>query len=257
MRHLLILGIFILSSCSTNQNSSEEYSKTQPDVSGMHHHIDELTKVFDAHGGYDQWTKMKSLYYVKGKEATITNLENRKIRLESPDQIIGFDGKDVWVQPDTVDASRARFYHNLYFYFYAMPFVVGDPGAYYEVMGQRIIQGKEYNQIKVSYGKGVGDAPDDNYMILSDPQTNKMEWLMYTVTYRSGEPSDDYHIIKYGDWSEFNGLFLPTSLEWFVFENDSVGSSRSKVIFEEINISEQYPDSSLFIRPEGSQIAPL
>jgi len=83
-----------------------------------------------------------------------------------------------------------------------------------------------------------------------------MKWLMYTVTYRSGEPSDKYSLIAYENWSDFNGLRLPTSLKWYRFENDSVGAERGEVVFEEIKISEESPASSLFEMPAGAQIAP-
>jgi len=252
LTYILLAGLLL--ACNTTPEKSE--SKKEVYVAPSHH-IDELTKIFEAHGGYEQWSKMKSLSYKKAEENTITNLQNRKIRLESSKQTIGFDGTKVWVAPDSVDASRARFYHNLYFYFYAMPFVVGDPGANYEKLPQKEIDGKNYEGIKVSYNDGVGDAPDDNYIIWVDPNTKEMEWLMYTVTYRSGEPSDRYSLIKYKDWQKFNGLLLPTSLQWYRYENDSVGAPRSEAFFTEISISEEAPKDSLFEMPDGAIIAPL
>ena len=137
-----------------------------------------------------------------------------------------------------------------------MPFVVGDPGAYYEVLGPRTLNGQAYNQVKVSYQENVGDAPDDNYIILSDPESNQMKWLMYTVTYRSGEPSERYSLIGYENWTEFNGVMLPTSLKWYQFNADTVGAERSEVFFVDIALSENSIDQSLFSKPKGSQIAP-
>ena len=222
------------------------------------HHSAALTKVFDAHGGYEQWSKMKSLSYLKGEESTITNLQNRKIRLESPKQTIGFDGQEVWVTPDSVETGRARFYHNLFFYFYAMPFVVGDPGAFYEDMEPMDLQGKTYGGVKISYGENIGDAPDDNYIIWYDQETGKMEWLMYTVTYRSGEPSDKFSLIKYDGWTEFNGLVLPATLQWFRYDGESVGEPLGEaIVFQNVEISTDAPDEDLFVMPAGAQIAPL
>ncbi len=216
-----------------------------------------LIKVFDAHGGYENWNKLRSLSYKKGNELTITNLKNRKILVASPDRTIGFDGKNVWIAPDTLDASGARFYHNLYFYFYAMPFVVGDPGAYYEALEPRTIQGKTYGGIKVSYNEGVGDAPDDNYIIWYDPKTFQMEWLMYTVTYRSGQPNDRYSLIKYEEWKTFEKVLLPQKLTWYHYQNDLVGDIRSEVFFKDINLSEEAPESALFEMPDDAMIAPI
>ena len=132
MKNLIYISAFtLLIACQPSQKDADQAQKEEQAYQAPSHHSATLTAVFDAHGGYEQWSKMKSLSYTKGDESTITNLQNRQIRLESPDQTIGFDGNDVWITPDSVDVSRARFYHNLYFYFYAMPFVVGDPGAFY------------------------------------------------------------------------------------------------------------------------------
>lgn len=243
----------------TNQeeHKQEQVSEQQPVYQTPDHHSPSLTKVFDAHGGYEKWSKMKSLAYTKGEEGTITNLHNRKIRLESPQQIIGFDGEQVWVLPDTVDASRARFYHNLYFYFYAMPFVVGDPGAYYESVDPMDLGGNIYEGIKVSYGSGVGDAPDDNYILWYDPETFQMEWLMYTVTYSSGEPNEEYRLIKYGDWQSVEGLMLPGSMQWYQYDGAQVGEPRGEAtLFTDVALTLNYPEESIFTVPEGAQIAP-
>lgn len=256
MKNLTYLAITILLvACQpdkkTEENQTEEAAYQAPD-----HHSASLTKVLDAHGGYEQWAKMKSLSYSKGNEFTITNLQNRKILVESPDQTIGFDGTDVWVTPDTVDASRARFYHNLFFYFYAMPFVIGDPGAFYEDVEPRELKGKTYSGIKISYGENIGDAPDDNYILWYNPETNEMQWLMYTVTYRSGEPTDSYNLIKYDVWEEVNGLVLPRTIQWHQFENDLVGEMRNEIVFDNIKITTEAPADSLFVMPDNAQIAP-
>ncbi|WP_420576467.1 DUF6503 family protein [Ekhidna sp.] len=257
MKNLTYLAIALLIVACQPAKRGEEKPNEEASYRAPDHHSASLTKVLDAHGGYEQWSKMKSLSYSKGNEFTITNLRNRKILVESPNQTIGFDGTDVWVSPDSMDASRARFYHNLFFYFYSMPFVVGDPGAFYEDVEPRELKGKTLNGIKISYGENVGDAPDDNYILWYDPETNKMEWLMYTVTYNSGEPSNSYNLIKYDRWGEVNGLLLPKAIQWHQFENDSVGEMRDEVLFENIEITQEPPADSLFVMPKDAQIAPM
>ncbi len=243
--------------CQSTSNAGKHEKPAQIEApQNTAHHIEALSKIFDAHGGYAQWDKMKSLSYRKKGESTIADLKNRKILLTSKEQTIGFDGNEVWMKPDTLDASRARFYHNLYFYFYAMPFVVGDLGAYYELLPQRELGGKIYNQLKISYQEGIGDSSNDNYIILSNSETNQMEWLMYTVTYTSGEPSDAYKLIRYGEWARFGDLLLPTAIQWYDEQKNSLVASGQPVVFETISISEEPPEQSIFERPEGAQIAP-
>ena len=160
--------------------------------------------------------------------------------------------------PDTVEVGNARFYHNLYFYFYAFPFVVGDPGVFYEDVEPKEILGTTYNGIKITYDEGVGDSPKDYYIIWYNPETYKMEWLMYTVTFRSGERNENYRLINYGDWAEFEGLLLPTSLQWYQYQDDVIGEKRgNKVVFENINISTEAPSEDIFAMPQGAQLAPM
>lgn len=249
-----IVVIVFLLGC---QSSPQERSQPVTQAAETGHHIESLTEVFDAHGGYQLWSTMKTLSYEKGEESTVTNLQDRRIRLESSEQTIGYDGENVWMVPDTADASRARFYHNLYFYFYAMPFVVGDPGAVYEDVEPLELDGKTYQGIKVSYGEGIGDSPDDNYIIWYDPDTKKMEWLMYTVTYTSGEPSEEYSLIKYEDWESVEGVLLPTTLQWYVYDGEVVGEKRGEpAVFSNIQLSTDAPSDELFEMPSGAQVAP-
>ncbi|MEL6535365.1 MAG: DUF6503 family protein [Bacteroidota bacterium] len=225
-----------------------------------------LEKVMQAHGGMDLWKSLGGLVFQKGEgegaEKHITNLWDRRIRIENANHTIGFDGTDVWVSPaDAEMRGSARFYHNLYFYFYAMPFVLGDPGIYYEVVEDLELMGKSYGGVKVSYAANVGDSPDDNYILYFDKATHQMEWLMYTVTYRSGEPSNKYSLIKYGDWQDVpaggaNSVRLPKSLTWYTYQDGVVGEARSTAEFPMVSVSAQPPVDERFVRPEDSRIDP-
>lgn len=243
---------------SCQEPSKQEQNKVELESANVSsdHHTEVISKVFDAHGGFSNWAAMKQLSYTKGGESTITNLQNRKIRLSSESQSIGFDGEKVWIAPDTLDASRTRFYHNLYFYFYAMPFVLGDPNIFYEEVPDRELDGKSYKGIKVTFGENVGDSPKDNYIVWYDPETYKMEWLMYTVTFNSGEPSEKYSLIKYSLWENVNNLLLPTVIQWYTFSDDVVGEIRNEVLFENIRLSVEAPADSLFSMPANAKIAP-
>ncbi len=246
MKKLLCL-MLVLGACQSKKEKAPAVPK---------HHSEEMVKVLEAHGGFDKWSAMKSLHYVLGEgETQLISLSDRKVLVKNEKRTIGFDGKDVWVLPDSVDAGGARFYHNLYFYFFAMPFVLGDPGITYEFQGSKVLLGKELNGVKVSFGSVVGDSPNDNYILWYDPATYKMEWLMYTSTYRSGKPSDRYNLIKYNDWQAFGGLLLPTKLQWYVYQEDRIGDVRGEALFSDIEISAELPDAMQFEVPSGAQIA--
>ncbi|WP_421871224.1 DUF6503 family protein [Marinoscillum sp.] len=233
------------------QPAKKESAYSAPD-----HHTKTMTAILDAHGGYQRWSEMNTLSYELEGEKQVISLKDRKVLITGKDRTIGFDGTNVWVTPDTADVSRARFYHNLYFYFFAMPFVLGDPGITYEPVDSRDFQGEQLEGIKVSYKSDVGDSPDDNYILWYDPSSYQMKWLMYTVTYGKEGPNDNYSLIHYADWKDFSGLKLPTQLEWHAYKNDSIGEVRGGASFNNIELTQEAPSADLFEMPAGAQIAP-
>ncbi|MEQ8471219.1 MAG: DUF6503 family protein [Marinoscillum sp.] len=216
-----------------------------------------INKVFDAHGGYAVWEQMQAIRLVLEDEVHLISLKDRKILITNPEKQIGFDGEKVWVSPGTADASGAHFYYNLYFYFFGMPFVLGDPGINYELLPSRELLGKEYTGIKASFESGVGNSSEDNYILWVDPETYKVEWLMYTVTYQTGESSDQYNLIRYSDWVDRKGLIVPQKLQWHVYKNDTVGEVRNEVVFTKIQLSKDRTSEVNFQMPENAQVAPV
>ena len=254
---LYFLLIFLsFSSCrSTEVAESVDYYSNVPS---------ELKPVFEVHGGLDSWNNMKALSFEKdagdGKtELHEIDLHSRKARIKGDGYTIGYDGNEVWVSPNksAYKGSSARFYHNLYFYFYAMPFVLADPGINYEILAPREILGKTYNQVSIRYGSGVGDAPEDEYIICYNPETNQMEWLLYTVTYYSKESSDNYRALHYDDWSEVNGLLLPNRMVTHKISNDTIMEATKERFFEKGLVSEKAFDQHIFEMPKEAEVDSL
>ncbi len=219
------------------------------------HHIPQITKVFKAHGGYASWSKLKMLSYQMNGTKTLTDLQNRYTRMESENQTVGFDGKNVWMYPASEDVAQQRMRYNLMFYFYAFPFIVGDPGVNYEALAPIELQGASYDAVKITFDSGVGNAPNDSYIICSDPATGRMHWLLYTATF-GGEAKEQYNLIRYKDWAKQGDVLLPTSLQWYQYEDGVVGEPRGEARrFENIQVSEETPSMDLFEAPEGAAIA--
>jgi hypothetical protein len=259
MKNLLVASLILLIfSCTGNETETTEKSEViSQKVDNSAHHISEITAVFDAHGGFDTWASLKSLSYKMGGSTTLTELQNRYTRIDSEDQTVGFDGENVWVYPASENADRQRMRYNLMFYFYAFPFVVGDPGVNYEVLPPIDLAGEQYNQVKVSYDAGVGDAPNDSYIICSNPETNQMEWLLYTATF-GGAPKETYSLIRYEDWKTYDGVLLPGKLQWYTYKEGVVGDPRGEGrTFENVIVSTEYPSMDNFTMPEGASIAQM
>lgn len=220
----------------------------------------EINQMFNAHGSYLQWSKMHQLSFdlIKKsgeKETHLIELKSRKSLITSSNFVIGFDGHDVWLNKESkFPATRARFYHNLYFYFYAMPFVLGDPGITYSRVNDLKFEGKNYPGFKISYNTNVGDSPDDNYFIYFDKNTHQMVWLGYTVTYGDNKPSTEIHYIKYTDWTTVNGLLLPRKLQWYDSKNNLPNTPSNSVEFDNISVLKDKVKMSKFKKPTDALI---
>ena len=201
---ILVFSILIIS-CKPKEKKENVY-KNYPE---------NLVKVLKKHGGLDNWNSLQVLSFNKGEEVHTVDLHSRKTIIASPKYSLGFNGKDIWVSDTTAYKGNKDFYYNLYFYFYAMPFVLADDGIIYEETNPISFDGKEYPGYKISYKANVGTSPDDNYFVYYNPETFQMEWLGYTVTYFSKKPSAKANLIRYNSWENVNGFQLPKEITWY------------------------------------------
>jgi len=267
MKKISILLIVALSFLACKQEKKEDNTEASETITTEEQPTKKeyptaIAAVLDAHGGMERWNKMNNLCFeIKGgdnKETHTTSLKDRKSKIETKKWTIGNDGKNVWLLQNEEDSYKgnARFYHNLMFYFYAMPFVISDDGIVYTQMEEPMeLDGKTYNATKIGYNAGIGDSPKDEYIIFSDPATDKMEWLGYTVTFGKEETADDWHFIKYDKWEEVNGLLLPKKLTWYNVKDNKPTDERNDLTFDNITVTETVLEDSVFSKPEAATIA--
>tara|TARA_B100000809_G_scaffold250842_1_gene283742 strand:+ start:797 stop:1600 length:804 start_codon:yes stop_codon:yes gene_type:complete len=258
----IILVVIVFSSCKDNRTNgtveSIDYSLENLDVTTSTY-PDNITNVFNAHGGIDTWRKMKTLKFTMPKEAgdeiTTTDLHNRYSIIEMPKHTIGYDGQVVWLQnkDETAYDGNPKFYYNLMFYFYAMPFILADDGIIYNDVDPLRFEGKAYPGIKVSYEGGVGESPEDEYILYYDPTTGEMAWLGYTVTYFTKEKSKTWSFIKYGDWQKINGLKLPKRVTWYNVENNLPTTTRNDLDFTNVVLTDSSKGVSSFAMPANAE----
>lgn len=258
MKHILgILLLLVMVACSTPK---QEPAAEVPPVSPKRSFTPTTTKAFAAHGGIDQWDSFRTLTYeIVGEEENekqIIDLKNRKVRVSKSDYTIGFDGTDVWLTPDSTAFSRnARFYHNLYFYFFALPYLAADPGVNLEDLGQVEIEGIKYDKTLMTFGENVGDSPKDQYVLYFD-ETGILRLINYSVTYYDESRATQYSAIKYGNWTDVNGMKLPQELVWYKWENDTLGEKRGGAEFTNLTLSTEAMDESTYAKPEGAYVSP-
>ena len=254
MKKLILLSALSLAVMSCKQEAKKEV-ETQPkqEVKKEDNFPKALGEVFEKHGGIDKWRKAKTMSYNVNKQDHTIDLHTRKTLVQGENFSLGFNGKDVWLsqKDSTAFTSNPKFYYNLYFYFYAMPFVLADDGITYSEVDPIEFEGVKYPGYKISYGANVGTSPDDNYFIYFNPETKQMEWLGYTVTYFTKEPSEKVSLIRYNDWENVNGFILPKSITWYKKDDKGVPTepARDPIAFSSASVSQAPLADSFFEKP--------
>jgi len=242
-KRLLLLTIASISlACKKNIEKDPSKPEVKQETIKEKHIPEALSKVIEAHGGIKKWNKAQTLAYKFKGETHTTDLHSRKALVKANDYALGYDGKEVWIQQQDSTAFKKdpAFYYHLFFYFYAMPFVLADDGIIYNDADSMVYEGVSYPGIKISYNTGVGVSPEDNYFVYYHPETYQMAWLGYTVTYFSKETSSKVKMIRYNDWHNVDGFVLPKSITWYKKDTtDGVLKVTEKVVsFTEAKVSE-------------------
>ncbi|MFK7848182.1 MAG: DUF6503 family protein [Rhodothermales bacterium] len=261
LRFLSIILCLVLIGCtpesSTPGNTSAEATPALADSSAF----DILDSGLHAHGGLETWQSYGSLEYDVDRggkvEHHLIDLKNRKSLQIGDTYSFGFDGKDAWVAPG-LDAfsGNARFYNGLDFYFFGIPFLLADPGTKRDLLGRVMIDGDEYDAVKVSFDAGIGGSPDDYYIAHFDTDTGLMRVLLYTATFRSQKPSENYNGRIYEEWQEVGGLMVPAKITSAPWDNETrrLGKAGRETVYKNVQFLNEQPDAVKFTRPDTSEV---
>ncbi len=250
------LSLLIFAGCQPTPDAAEAEAPPAP--------MDALDKALAAHGGLDVWQSFGSLSYdilKRGREENhLIDLNSRKVLHTGNGYAFGSDGTDIWVSP-ALDAygGNPRFANGLDFYFFAIPFVLADPGTNREYLGQTLVNGESYETIKITFDAGTGDSPDDYYIAHFDPASYQLRFLLYTATYMSQTPSEQYYGRTYDTWEEIDGLLLPTQMTAYAWDSETrtTGESYGSATFSNIRLATAPPSTATFERPADAEVAPL
>lgn len=250
---------------SCKDKSAEPQTENEPNIEEeldvlSRTYPENLTKVFDAHGGIEAWNEMETLEFSVekpgGYEITTTDLKDRYALIEMPKNTMGFDGEVVWMKnkDNVVFEGNPASYYNLMFYFYAMPFVLADDGTLFAETDPLTVEGKTYPGIQISYENGVGASSNDEYILYYDADSNQMSWLAYKGENTENEKNHDWHFIKYSNWQEAEGLLLPETMVWYNVENNKPTTPNHEVKFVSPMLTTVKMDIRVYGRPEGGEL---
>jgi hypothetical protein len=141
--------------------------------------------------------------------------DGSKVKMEDGSSTKLWDGNKAMVLPDTLDNESARFGLLTWSYFFAAPYKLSDPGTNHEFLGQLPLEDSEYSANKLTFGNGVGDTPEDWYVVYKDRNSDLLAAMAYIVT-GGGTALEDAeknpHAITYEAYTELGGI--PFATQW-------------------------------------------
>lgn len=222
---------------------------------------EEFKKLLNAHGDWSKWIDAKAFSYAMVHETNLAwenhyiSLPDRKVRIDADAWQIGNDGEKVWISPNrqAFQGNSVRFYHNLYFYFFSIPYIFTDPGVSVQKTENKLVNGISYEAFEVRFEANVGSSPNDLYFMLVDPETGKLAWVLYSVTFFD-KTNTKLNALKYEDYRDAGGLIFPRIMTGYQFENDSTKRISYQVSFSDVFLVNEEMDEDLFAMPEKNAV---
>lgn len=187
-----------------------------------------------------------------------TTPEVGRARLEIEDGSVAiFDGERAWVAPEGSTFENARFHVLTWPYFLALPMKLRDPGTRLEPGDPQDLGGERYDTARLTFSSGVGDSPDDWYVLYRDLETHRLAAARFIVTYGKSKDAAEKHpeVIFYDDWTDVDGVSIPTHWTIHAYGVDGVGDLLAEITLENPRFAT--PPEGAFDKPEGAKEAPM
>ncbi|MEL7360462.1 MAG: hypothetical protein AAFN13_00170 [Bacteroidota bacterium] len=233
----------------------------------------------DAHGGLTTWYANGPLHFRYAysrlgggapidTEQTIDTFSSRAVHTLMRDAAgepmddgprFGWTGTTAWVSDTTASLpTDARFWSLTPYYFVAMPFVLADPGVNLEMAGTMTFEGRPYDLVYVTFGEGTGDAPDDYYYLLLDPETNQVGGVRYIVSYPAFFPDGGFNpekLMIYDGAQTVAGpegaILLQEGFRSWAWTGDGIGAASAEGTVTDVAFQPDMPDE-VFAMPAGA-----
>lgn len=141
------------------------------------------------------------------------------IKVEKADGIttIVSDGV-IYTNADTSNWESEKFGIYTWQYFFMAPYKLSDEGTKWKKLPMTTLEETATNTAFLTFEDGTGDAPDDWYMVHSDPQTGLITYLGYIATggtSTAAEAEKNAHAIKYMNYTDVDGVPISHSWEFY------------------------------------------
>lgn len=128
----------------------------------------------------------------------------------------GYDGKEYWLKnngqniTDSVALKRVAFNRPTNFYWFTMFQKLLDDGLNYEYLGDKMINEKEYDIVKITFNS-INDKPTDIYQLYINKETLLIDQFIFTVV--------DFGVVENPmlmqlQYEEIEGILIPTNRKY-------------------------------------------
>lgn len=152
---------------------------------------------------------------------TITMTPNgSRVKMTDSSNTMLWDGKKSMILPDTTNEKGVEFALLTWSYFFAAPYKLADPGTFHEFLGEQPLNDKMYPATKLTFNDGVGQTPDDWYIVYKDKDSDLLAAMAYIVTAGGTsieEAEEDPHAITYEAYADVMGIQVATKWNFWTW----------------------------------------
>lgn len=199
-----------------------------------------VNQMIEAHGGLEKWRAAPTVSFTDAFQPAgapapavsrvTVEQSRRRAYLDFPDHgaRITWDGEKAWSE-NWKSSHPPRFVALLSYYFANLPWLTLDPGVNLSPPGRDRLgdDPTEYLTVKMTFDPGVGDTPDDYYLLYIHPETYRLRGARFTVTYADLLPPGVEEIeesIVYEEFTPVEGLLVPTRATVYDKDGGPVGA---------------------------------
>ncbi len=223
-----------------------------------------VARMIEAHGGLEKWRSASTVSFEAallppGADSPVVHRVTveqgpRRAYLDFPGMgaRISWDGEKAWSE-NWQGPFPPRFFALLSYYFMNLPWLAADPGVNLSEPGTGMLwdDPTEYITVKMTFGPGVGDTPEDYYILHIDPDSYRLRAAELTVTYAAVlPPGVDVmtEIIVYEEFATVDGLTVPMKSSIYGKDGSSLAS------FPELrdwSFSKPFDESRMVMPPDA------
>ncbi len=128
----------------------------------------------------------------------------------------GYNGREFWLRnkgkllSDTTQLKRVAFNRPTNFYWFTMFQKLLDPGVNYEYMGEKTVNEKAYDVVKITFTTD-NDKPTDIYQLYINKDTSLVDQFLFTVADFGAMEIPNLMQLQY---EEVDGMLMPTKRQY-------------------------------------------